>query len=70
MVKPSVGKPLGLVHPLVQSHDGGNVVALEIGEVVLRGMQGVAVLDPASVVGASKSQKFPWGGGGDKESII
>ena len=63
MIKPSIGEALCLIHSLVQSHDGRNVVALEIGEVVLWGMQGVAVLDPAAVVGASKSQKLPCRGG-------
>ena len=64
MVKPSVREPFGLVHSLVQSHNGRNVAGPKVVKVVLRGMQGVAVLNPASIVGASKSQKFPYGGGG------
>ena len=72
MIKPSIGEPFSLVHSLVQSHNGRNVMALKVVEVVLGGMQGVAVLNPASVVGASKSQKFPCRGKEreDKESTL
>ena len=51
-----------VIHPLVQSHDGGDIVGTKVRKVMLRGVQWVAVLDAALVVRASKCQEFSWNG--------
>ena len=54
MVKPSVGKLLRLVHPLVEPDDGGDTVGVKIVEVMVGCVERVAVLDPALVVRTSE----------------
>jgi len=51
---------LGVVQPLVKPDDGGYAVAAKVAEVMIRGMQWVAVLYPAAVVGTSKCQELAW----------
>lgn len=58
VIEPGVCEFLGFVHVLVEADDGGDPVAVEVREVVIRGMKGVAVLYTTLVVGASKSKEF------------
>ena len=60
VLKAGVYELLGIVHPLVEPDNGGDAVAAEIAEVMVRGVQWVAVLYPAAVVGTSKCQKLAW----------
>ena len=54
VLKASVGELAGVVHALVEPHNGGDVVRPEVGEIVLRGVQWVTVLDTALVVRTGK----------------
>lgn len=54
VVKSCISELLGVVHPLVESYDGGDPVAAEVVEVVVGCVQWVAILDPALVVRSSK----------------
>ena len=62
VVEPSVRELLGLVHALVEANDGGDAVGTEVVEVVVRGVQGVTVLNTTLVVGPGKSKELVWGG--------
>ncbi len=55
VVEAGVCESLGIIHPLVEPDYGGDAMATEVVEVMVGGMQGVAVLNPAPIVGASKS---------------
>ena len=67
MVKSCICESFRIVHSLVQPYDGGDIVGHEVREVVFGGVERVAVLNPALVVRASKSQELPciWVVGGD-----
>ncbi len=58
VVKPDIGEPPSIVHPLVEPHDCAHTVLSEVGEVVLGSVKGVAILNHALVVGASKCKEF------------
>ncbi len=58
MVKPDISESPTIVHPLVEPHDRANTVLSEVGEVVLGCVQGVAILNHALVVGASKCKEL------------
>ena len=58
MLKPGIREFLGIIHTLVQSDDGGDVVAMEVAEVMLRGVQRVVVLNATLVVRTSECNEF------------
>ena len=58
MMKASVGELFTVVNFLVESHDACYVVQPEVGEVGLRGMEGVAVFNLGLGMGAAECKKF------------
>lgn len=69
VVEASIRELLGFVHTLVETNNGGDSVGAEVVEVVVGGVQGVAILDPALVVGASKGEELPCDEVGRKRGV-
>ena len=60
VVKSSICELLRLVHALVEPNDGADPVAVEVREVVVRGMKGVAILNSTFVVRTGEGKELPW----------
>ena len=58
MVKAGIGELFTVVNFLVESHDARYVVQPEVGEVGLRGVEGVAVFNLGLGMGAAECKKF------------
>jgi hypothetical protein len=59
VIKSSINEPLSVIHPLVQSNNGRNLISSKVWKIELWSMQRISIFNATFIVRAGKCKEFP-----------